>query len=122
MIQNIDFIDKNLKKDSLIVNPINRVSLEPIKEASEVGFIEPLLIGDKAIIESLLKDLNWHLKPDKIINSNNEVESSKIACKLASNRIKDPYLIVKGHLHTDVLMSEYIRSEYKLLIKTSVCK
>ena len=117
MIQNIDFIDKNLKKDSLIVNPINRVSLEPIKEASEAGFIEPLLIGDKVIIESLLNDLSWHLQPDKIINSNSEVESSKIACKLASDRIKDPYLIVKGHLHTDVLMSEYIKSEYKLLIK-----
>ena len=117
MIQNIDFIDKNLKKDSLIVNPINRVSLEPIKVAYEAGFIKPLLIGDKVIIESLLNDLSWHLQTDKIINSNSEVESSKIACKLASDRIKDPYLIVKGHLHTDVLMSEYIRSEYKLLIK-----
>ena len=117
MIQNIDFIDKNVKIDSLIVNPINRVSLEPIKEASEAGFIEPFLIGDKVIIESLLNDLSWHLQPDKIINSNNEIESSKIACKLASDRIKNPYLIVKGHLHTDVLMSEYIRSEYKLLIK-----
>ena len=117
MIQNIDFIDKNLKIDSLIVNPINRVSLEPIKEASEAGFIEPFLIGDKVIIESLLNDLSWHLQTDKIINSNNEEESSRIACKLASERINDPYLIVKGHLHTDVLMSEYIRSEYKLLIK-----
>ena len=75
------------------------------------------MIGDKVIIESLLNDLSWHLKPDKIINSINEEESSMIACKLASDRIEDPYLIVKGHLHTDVLMSEYIRSEYKLLIK-----
>ena len=61
MIQNIDFIDKNLKKDSLIVNPINRVSLEPIKDAYEAGFIEPLLIGDKVIIESLLNDLSLSL-------------------------------------------------------------
>ena len=57
-----------------------------------------------------MDDLSWHLQPEQIINSNNEEESSKIACKLASDRIKDPYLIVKGHLHTDVLMSEYIRS------------
>ena len=70
MIQNIDFIDKNLKKDSLIVNPINRVSLEPIKKASEAGFIKPFLIGDKVIIETLLNDLSWNLQPDKIINSN----------------------------------------------------
>ena len=75
------------------------------------------MIGDKVIIESLLNDLSWHLQTDKIINSNNEEESSRIACKLASERINDPYLIVKGHLHTDVLMSEYIKSEYKLLIK-----
>ena len=36
MIQNIDFIDKNIKKDTLIVNPINKVSLEPIKESFEI--------------------------------------------------------------------------------------
>ena len=116
MIQNIDFIDKNIKKDSLIVNPINKVSLEPIKESFEMGILEPLLIGNKDIITALLDDLNWHLQPE-IINSSTEEESSKIACGLASDRIEDPYLIVKGHLHTDVLMSEYIRSEYKLLVK-----
>ena len=116
MIQNIDFIDKNIKKVSLIVNPINKVSLEPIKESFEMGILEPLLIGNKDIIAALLDDLNWHLQPE-IINSSTEEESSKIACRLASDRIEDPYLIVKGHLHTDVLMSEYIRSEYKLLVK-----
>ena len=116
MIQNIDFINKNIKKDSLIVNPINKVSLEPIKESFEMGILEPLLIGNKDIIAALLDDLNWHLQPE-IINSSTEEESSKIACRLASDRIEDPYLIVKGHLHTDILMSEYIRSEYKLLVK-----
>ena len=75
MIQNIDFIDKNIKKDSLIVNPINKVSLEPIKESFEMGIIEPLLIGNKDIIAALLDDLNWHLQP-KIINSSSEEDSS----------------------------------------------
>ncbi len=116
MIQNIDFIDKKIKKDSLIVNPINKVSLEPIKKSFEMGILEPLLIGNKDIIAALLDDLKWDLQPE-IINSSTEEESSKIACALASDRIEDPYLIVKGHLHTDVLMSEYIRSEYKLLVK-----
>ena len=57
MIQNIDFIDKNIKKASLIVNPINKVSLEPIKEAFEIGILEPLLIG---IIEMKLVKFIFH--------------------------------------------------------------
>ena len=43
---------------------------------------------------------------------------SKIAAKLASKgKIK---IIVKGHIHTDVLMKEVIKKEYNLLGKMKI--
>ena len=45
-----------------------------------------------------------------------ENNTAKIAAKLASeNKIK---IIVKGHIHTDVLMKEVLKREYNLLGKT----
>ena len=45
-----------------------------------------------------------------------ENNTAKIAAKLASK--KKIKIIVKGHIHTDVLMKEVLKREYKLLGKT----
>ena len=45
-------------------------------------------------------------------------ESSKIACEVASRDTGlENNIIIKGHLHTDVLMGEYIKKEYNLRIR-----
>ena len=51
---------------------------------------------------------NW--SPDMpIIIADDEKTASKNACELASrNEVK---LIVKGHVHTDILMSEYVKKD-----------
>ena len=108
MIQNIDLIDKNLI-DTAIVNANNELSILSAKNAFELGLINPYLIGDARIIKKILLKNDWsNIEEDRIVNSNSELNSARIACKMAnSNQIS---LIVKGHMHSDVIMSEYIKS------------
>ena len=52
----------------------------------------------------------------KIIHESVENNTAAIAAKLASeDKVK---IIVKGHIHTDVLMKEVLKREYNLLGKT----
>ena len=119
MIQNIELIDLNIFKPlkSAIVNANNDLSILSAKKAYELGLIEPVLIGNLDIIKKLLIDNNWPEFAEHIIESDSEVKSAQIACYMAKNN--DISLIVKGHMHSDVLMSEFINPENGLLIKGS---
>ena len=119
MIQNIELIDLNIFKPlkSAIVNANNDLSILSAKKAYELGLIEPVLIGNLDIIKKLLIDNNWPEFAEHIIESDSEVKSAQIACYMAKNN--DISLIVKGHMHSDVLMSEFINPEHDLLVKGS---
>ena len=115
MIQNIELIDKNIPVDAVIVNANNEITINSAKKASEKGLITPILIGNKVFIDETLSKIGWDIKDSSVINAQNEVESAYIGCQLAKN--DDVSLIVKGHMHTDVLMGEYIKSEHSLRLK-----
>ena len=113
-IQHIDLINKN-RIDAAIINANDDLSIMSAKIAEELNIINPILIGNKEIILSLASSINWKVREDRVVHSKSEVESSQIACDLASSgKIK---VLVKGHMHTDVLMGEYIKSIYSLRIK-----
>jgi len=87
--------------------------LESVKEASKLNLIKPILIGDKNNIYTIAKNINFKIENLEIINAQSEVECAVISCELANeNQIK---IIVKGHLHTDVLMRSYLKKEFGLL-------
>ena len=115
-MQNIDLIEKNVKIPTAIVGADNELALNGAHEAHKLGLIEPILIGNKAKIDTYCDINNW--RPNKpIISANEEKTASIIACELASrNEIK---LIVKGHIHTDVLMGEFVKKSYSLRKKGS---
>ena len=104
-IQNIDLIQKNRIK-SAIVNCNNEVTLLAAKFSSELNLIDPILIGNEQEIIKICDQIKWDLNKVIIVDANNEKESSKIACQMASESMVG--LLVKGHMHTDVLMGEYL--------------
>jgi len=78
--------------------------------------IEPVFIGDKKEILKCADDLKWDISKYEIIHEPIENNTAAIAAKLASEeKIK---IIVKGHIHTDILMKEVLKREYNLLGKT----
>ena len=99
----------------VIVNAGKAVSLESTKQAVEEGLIDPIFIGDQKIIESLAKEIMWDISNFKIINEQVENNTAPIAAKLASEgKVK---IIVKGHIHTDILMKAVLKRDLNLIGK-----
>ena len=85
-------------------------------EAVKEKLVTPIFIGDKNEIEKCAKDLNFDISKYEIIHEPVENNTAKIAAELASKgKIK---IIVKGHIHTDILMKEVLKREYNLLGKS----
>ena len=99
-----------------IVNAGKPLPMLSAQDAVNENLIDPIFIGDEKEILECAKNLNWDISKYEIINEPIENNTAAIAAKLASeNKIK---IIVKGHIHTDVLMKEVLKREYNLLGKT----
>ena len=98
-----------------IVNAGKPLPMLSVMDAVNENLITPVFIGDKSEIEKCANDLKFDISNFEIIHEPVENNTAKIAAKLASEgKIK---IIVKGHIHTDVLMKEVVKREYNLLGK-----
>ena len=99
-----------------IVNAGKPLPMQSVQDAVKENLIEPIFIGDEKEINKCAQDLKWDISNYEIIHEPIENNTAIIAAKLASEqKIK---IIVKGHIHTDVLMKEVLKREYGLLGKT----
>ena len=114
-----NLLDVAHKKKSVtagIVNAGKPLPMLSVMDAVNENLINPIFIGDKQDIEKCANDLKFDISNFKIIHEPVENNTAGIAAKLASeNKIR---IIVKGHIHTDVLMKEVLKREYNLLGKT----
>ena len=99
-----------------VVNAGKPLPMLSVQDAVNENLIEPIFIGGKKEILKCADDLQWDISQYEIIDEPVENNTANIAAKLASEgKIK---IIVKGHIHTDVLMKEVLKREYDLLGKT----
>ena len=99
-----------------IVNAGKPLPMLSVQDAVNENLIEPIFIGNKKEILDCAEDLKWDISQYEIVDEPIENNTAKIAAKLASeNKIR---IIVKGHIHTDILMKEVLKREYNLLAKT----
>ena len=106
---------KNKDVTAGIVNAGKPLPMHSAMEAVKENLIIPIFIGDKKEILKSAEQLKWDISKFEIINETVENNTAPIAAKLASEgKIK---IIVKGHIHTDILMKEVLKREYNLLGK-----
>ena len=99
-----------------IVNAGLLLPMLSVQDAVKENLITPIFIGNKKEILKYANDLKWDVSSFEIIDEPIENNTAAIAAKLASEgKVK---IIVKGHIHTDVLMKEILKREYDLLNKT----
>ena len=99
----------------VIVNAGKAVSIESTKRAFDEGLIEPVFIGNQKIIESLANEIKWDISKFEIIDEPIENNTAVIAAKMASEgKVK---IIVKGHIHTDILMKAVLKRDLNLIGK-----
>ena len=88
-------------------------SMESAKKSVELNLIKPIFIGNKKEINEKAEKIGWDINAYEIINSSNDVEAAIIGAELGrDNKIK---VMIKGNLHTDVLMRTYLKKEFCLI-------
>jgi len=101
--------------DAAIVNAGEIFPMESVHKAVEHKLINPIFIGNKNEIEKYAEKLKWDISQYKIIDEKEENSTAPIAAKLASeNKVK---IIVKGHIHTDILMKAVLKRNLNLIGK-----
>jgi phosphate acetyltransferase len=112
----LNFAHKKKGVKAGIVNAGKPLPMLSVQDAVNENLIEPVFIGNEKEILKCAEDLKWDISEYAIIHEPIENNTAAIAAKLASEqKIK---IIVKGHIHTDVLMKEVLKREYNLLGKT----
>ena len=99
-----------------IVNAGKELPMLSVMDAVKEKLIVPVLIGDKEEIKKIAEELKFDISDYEIIHEPIENNTAKIAAKQAGDG--DVKIIVKGHIHTDVLMKEVLLRKYNLIGKT----
>ncbi len=101
--------------NAAIVNAGEIFPMESVHKAVQHNLINPTFIGDESEIKKYADKLKWNISNYKIINERDEDSTAPIAAKLASDdKVK---IIVKGHIHTDVLMKAVLKRDLNLIGK-----
>ena len=101
--------------DAAIVNAGEIFPMEAVNKAVQHNLINPIFIGKENEIRKHAKKLDWDISKYKIINESDENSTASIATKLASEgKVK---IVVKGHIHTDVLMKAILKRDLNLIGK-----
>ena len=112
----LDLAHKKKGVKVAVVNAGMPLPMLSVQDAVKENLIEPIFIGDKKEIQKCAEDLKWDISQYEIIDEPVENNTAPIAAKLASeDKVK---IIVKGHIHTDILMKEVLKREYNLMGKT----
>ena len=101
--------------DAAIVNAGEIFPMESVHKAVQHNLINPIFIGNKIEIVNLAEKLKWNISKYNIIDEKNENNTAPIAAKLASE--KKVKIIVKGHIHTDILMKAVLKRDFNLIGK-----
>lgn len=85
-----------------VVGADQELALEGVKDANSLGLVEACLIGKRQKITQLAERIGWKPSAACIAEAHDDLEAASLAARLARDRRVDA--IMKGHIHTDVLM------------------
>ncbi len=116
MIKNFDDLlnlaKKGPKKRLSVAAAHNKGVLTAVKKASELGIIDPILVGKKPEIEKIGREIGFDLSGLEIIDLADDVEISKKATSLVSSGQAD--ILMKGIVATATILKEVLNKEYGL--------
>ncbi len=119
MLRNLEelrFAAKNAKiKRLAVVFAHDDHVIEAVKDASDFGVVEPILIGEEAKIRSLMKEYDWNIQAT-IIDEEDPNLATKIAMDLVNHGEAD--IVMKGLLDTKLLLKGVVNKEYGIVNST----
>jgi len=92
-----------------VANPSTPLAMESVRDAHQHGLIEPVLVGSPGEISSAADLLHWDISDLRIEPASGEENIATVSATLAANQ--DVSAIMKGDIHTDVLMRAVIHRD-----------
>ncbi len=89
---------------TVIAYPCDETSLRGPMEASELGIIEPVLVGPSAKIRKVAQEFDIDVAKAKLVEAPDAISAAAQAVALI--RESEGEMLMKGSLHTDELMRE----------------
>ena len=84
-------------------------TIEAVYDAYNEGLVDPILFGDKEVIEQVCKDLNIDSTIFHIVDEKNDVKAANLAVLAVANGEAD--MLMKGTLPTDKYMRAILNKE-----------
>ena len=101
-----------------VVSPTDDASLQGALLAAENKLIEPILIGERALIEKAAASLGADLGQFRIIETQDEAEAAAHAVQLV--HAGEAKAIMKGHIHSDDLLRHIVKRDGGLRTKRRI--
>jgi len=101
--------------NAVIVNAGEILPMVSAHKAVQNNLINPIFIGNETEIKKHAQKLNWDISKYEIIDEKDENSTASMAAKLAGEgKVK---IIVKGHIHTEVLIKAVLKRDLNLIGK-----
>lgn len=99
---------------TVVIGADTGTALASVRAAAEAGLIEPILVGNPALIRAGSEALGWDIGGLKLAEAHGDAQIADIAARL----VADPAIRIamKGHVHTDAMMAALLRKETGLRI------
>ncbi|MBS3810771.1 MAG: bifunctional enoyl-CoA hydratase/phosphate acetyltransferase [Halanaerobiales bacterium] len=115
MLKNMEKLITNAKKTKplklAVVAAEDKIVIDSVKKAADLGIVKPILIGDKPKIKELVEKNNMKESP-LIINTNTKKESAQKAMELISEGEAD--FPMKGFISTSLVLKALLDKNYGL--------
>lgn len=99
------------KKISVAIAQDHEV-LSAVKQATELGIVDPILVGDKEKIIEISKEINFDLTNIEIIDEEDGAKGCRIATELVSSG--NAHILMKGLIDTGIIMKQVLDNEIGL--------
>lgn len=108
----IDLAKKRGPKRMSVAMAGDREVLLAIKNAVDLGIVDPILVGDRGIIESTSREIGLSLDNIEVIDESEDVKAARLATELVSSGKAD--LLMKGLVGTPIIMKQVLDKEIGL--------
>ncbi len=109
----LEVVKKQTAKRVVAVNGVDENTIEALHVAVEMGFVTPIITGDRGTIEESCKKLGIDPSLYIIHHANSSREATEKAVELVHDGEAD--LLMKGMVSTDKFMRALLRKEYSLV-------
>lgn len=109
----LEAAQKQKARRVVAINGVDENTLEALEDAVSLGFVKPIVTGDRVRIEETCQRLGIDLKDYEIIHTNSLSEATQKAVELVHEHKAD--ILMKGMISTDKFMRALLKKDFNLV-------